>query len=232
MTDNWAGYALSDFLMFSPASYFRRYELANADLWPAQLLLAVAAAALLWMVWHRQARTGPWIALLLAGAWILVAVGFLHRHYAQINLTADWFALAFVLQALLLFACSLREVCRQLVFEPLPPRARYPGMLLFVYSLLIHPLAGLLAGRSWRGVELFGIAPDATALATIGILLTGLHAGTWPLLLIPVAWCAVSALTYLAMGHVHGVATLALALTAVVATVVLRRGERVPRGGR
>lgn len=217
---DWASYALSDFLMFSPASYFRRYELANADLWPGQLLLAATAITLLWALRRPGPRSGQWAALLLAAVWVLVAGLFLYRHYAQINLAADGFALAFLLQALLLFACGLLPAWRQRVLDSRSVSTRHPGMLLFVYALLVHPLVGLFAGRPWQGVELFGIAPDATALATLGILLTGSLAANWPLMIIPLAWCAISALTYLAMGHIHGIAPLVLAMAALVATLV------------
>ncbi|MDJ0780129.1 MAG: DUF6064 family protein [Gammaproteobacteria bacterium] len=216
---DWASYALSDFLMFSPASYYRRYELANADLWPGQLLLAAAAITLLWALRRPGPRSGQWAALLLAAVWAMVAGLFLHRHYAQINLAADGFALVFLLQALLLLACGLSPTWRQRVLAARPVSTRHPGMLLFVYALLVHPLFGLLADRPWQGVELFGIAPDATALATLGILLTGSLAANWPLLIVPLTWCAISALTYLAMGHVHGIAPLVLAIAALVATL-------------
>lgn len=231
MIDGWASYALSDFLMFSAASYFRRYELANAELWPAQMPMAVAAAAALWLRYRRLPRAELWIALLLASAWALVAGGFLHRHYAQINLAADWFALVFLLQAAMLIAGGVYAAWRQPAFDPGAPRAWHPGMLLFAYAMLVHPLIGVLAGRSWQGVELFGVAPDATALATLGILLLGLRAAYWPLLIVPLVWCGASALTYLAMGHAYGVLPLAAAITAWVATIVLRYRQRSWHGG-
>ena len=81
MIEIWASYALSDFLMFSPASYFRRYELANADLWPAHLLMAGVAGALLWLMRRGQLHSDPWIAMLLAASlgqaigWIPAVIG-------------------------------------------------------------------------------------------------------------------------------------------------------------
>ena len=222
MIETWRSYSLDDFLMFSPASYFRRYELANADFWPGQLLLVAMAVALLWMVARRRTYSTRRVGLLLAAAWILVAGVFLFRHFAQINPIANAFALMFVLQALLLSAFGCIRSYRQYVFRPGLPAAGYPGMFLLLYALLIHPLVGLFAGRSWQGVELFGLAPDATALATIGILLTGLRAAGWPLLIIPFAWCGTSALTYLAMNYPYGVLPLFVAVAALVATILLR----------
>lgn len=224
----WTSYALSDFLMFSPASYFRRYAIANAALWPGQVLVLAVAVWLWWSARHPGRRHGLLIAPLLAALWGFVAAWFLHHQYAQINLAADWFALAFSLQALLLLASGLSGRRRRRMFAQHAVRPWHPGMVLFAYALLIHPLVGLAFGRPWRGIELFGVAPDATALATFGLLLTGSLALNWPLLLIPLAWCAVSALTYLAMGYLHGIAPLVLAITALAATGVL---NHLARGG-
>ena len=223
--ESWTGYALGDFLMFSPASYFRRYELANTELWPGQLLLLAAGLWLWWSARRATPSTGLLVAPLLAAVWAFVAGWFLYRHYAQINLAAGWFALAFMLQAVLLLVFGVASRHRRHVLRR-PVSAWHPGMLLFVYALLIHPLVGLAAGRPWQGVELFGAAPDATALATLGLLLTGYRTATWPLLVIPLAWCVVSALTYLAMGYLHGIAPLALAIAALAATMVLHHHSR------
>jgi hypothetical protein len=171
-------------------------------------------------------RPGP-AAVLLAGNWAFVAYWFLYREYAQINLAAEWFALAFLLQAVLLLAVGVSRRLRRGASEQGPVAAWHPGMLLFVYALLIHPLMGLPAGRPWQGVELFGVAPDATALATLGILLTVHRSATWALFPIPLAWCAISALTYVAMGHAYGIAPLVLAIAALAATIALHRQDRL-----
>ena len=228
--DGLSSYSFTDLLMFSPASYFRLFELANTGLWPGQLLLIAVAAWLWWQMRRPQPKAAPMVALLLAVVWALVAGWFVYRQYAQINLAASWFALAFALQALLLLGFSLSRRYRRDVFDRRPVRGSHPGLLLFAYAMLVHPLVGMLAGRSWTGMEVFGVAPDATALATLGILLTGYRAITWPLLVIPLAWCVVSALTYLAMGHAHGIAPLVLAVAALAATVVLHHGDRPVRG--
>lgn len=226
----WASYSLGDFLMFSPASYFRLYEIANAELWPGQLLPLAAAFWLWWSMRHPGPRDGLLAALLLATAWGFVAGWFLYRQYAQINLAADWFALAFMLQALLLLAVGASRRSRRLVLDRRPVPFWHPGMLLFVYALLVHPLVGPASGRPWQGVEVFGVAPDPTALASLGLLLTAFRAASWPLLVVPLAWCAVSGLTYLAMGHAHGVVPAVLAATALAATVVLQRRDQVGAG--
>ena len=98
-------YSLSDFLMFSPATYYRQYELLNDEFWPGHLVLLALALSIVWALLRGGSRAKAWIALALATLWILVALLFLHRYYAQINPVADWFALAFLLQALIFLAC-------------------------------------------------------------------------------------------------------------------------------
>jgi len=52
-------------------------------------------------------------------------------------------------------------------------------------------VTGLLAGRSLLQSEYFGVAPDPTATATLGVLLLGRRPS--PLLMvIPLLWCVVS----------------------------------------
>jgi hypothetical protein len=55
--------------------------------------------------------------------------------------------------------------------------------------VLLYPLAGLLAGRPWTQLEVFGITPEPTALATLGLLLASAQPPSrpvrWVLAVIP-----------------------------------------------
>lgn len=105
---DWSSYALTDFMMFTSATYFRQYELVNAALWPWQLGLQLLALAAIWVA-LRAGRGGrlDGSLLLLAPAWLVSAWWFLHRQYAPINLAADPVAWLFALQASLLLAAAL-----------------------------------------------------------------------------------------------------------------------------
>lgn len=41
-------------------------------------------------------------------------------------------------------------------------------------------------------VEIYGVAPDPTVLATLGILLLAAGRASWALVVIPILWCALS----------------------------------------
>lgn len=143
------------------------------------------------------ARAGRGIAAILALCWLWVAWSFHWQRYASINLAAGYFAWAFVVQALLLL--WLGVVRGRLAPGPASRLQQRAGLGLLLFALLLFPLMGLLLGRSWTQAEVFGMAPDPTALATLAVLLLAGARPAWWLYPIPVAWCAISGATLWAM---------------------------------
>jgi hypothetical protein len=189
----WWSYGLRDLLLFSQDTYHRLFELYNREWWPLQIVALVLGAAALALWRHGGKRAGRAIAAILAIGWLWVAWAFHWQRYASINLAAGYFALAFAVQALLLLWLG---VVRDRL-TPAPPGRlhRHAGLGLFLFALLILPLIGPLLGRSWTQAEVFGMAPDPTALATLGILLLAGGRPVGWLFPIPVAWCLVSGAT-------------------------------------
>lgn len=193
----WWTYSLRDLLLFSPQTYYRLFELYNLDWWPLHVLaLALGAAVLL--LWRRGSeRAGRGIAAILALCWLWVAWGFHWQRYAAINLAAGYFAWAFAVQAVLVL--WLGGVRGRLAPAPGSRLQQRAGLGLLLFALGLFPLMGPLLGRSWTQAEVFGMAPDPTALATLGVLLLAGTRPAWWLYPIPVAWCAISGATLWAM---------------------------------
>ena len=193
----WWTYALSDFLLFAPRTYYRLFELYNR----ASLAGAHPRAG----GGRRGARAAaPWrrgrgraVAAILAACWVWVAWGFHFQRYATINWAATWFAAAFAIEAALLAWTGAIRGRLQLDASNRTLRRAGAGMVLF--ALVVQPLIGPLAGRDWVQAELFGLAPDPTAAATLGALLLAAGPVRWELLLVPLAWCAVTGATLWAM---------------------------------
>lgn len=189
----WSTYSLSDFLMFSGRTWYRLLELHNAVWLPLQLVTTVAAGWLLWAM--RDARPGRARAALAVAAlaWLLVAWAFHWVRYDPINWAAGYFAYAFGLQGLLLLrqAWTGRDVPG--VVDP----AIRVGQALLLLALLF-PLLALAWGRSLAESEWFGLMPDPTVLATLGLLLC-LRRGLG-LLVVPLLWCAVTGATLWTLG--------------------------------
>lgn len=188
----WWTYRPSDFLLFSPRTYWRLFELHNAQWWPLHLLaVGLALAALGWR-WRRGSARP--LLLVMAAAWGFVAWAFHLQRYAGINWAAGWIAGAFAAQGVLLLALAAagpRQQGRSTSSSRL-------GAALLLSALLLYPFAGLALGRPWAQAEVFGLAPDPTALATIGALLLAPPPprGLWRLVwMLPLLWGAFSGMT-------------------------------------
>ncbi len=228
MTEWWT-YRPGDFLMFSPRIYWRLFEDINGATWPLPVLAVVLGVAALGWCWRRPGseRVVGLAALLLAAAWGHVAWAFLWQRFAPIQWVASSFAVAFAVQAAAVLAS-----CWQARWTGTGPGAEFgvsqpgrrAGLALAAWATVLHPLLAGVQGRPWQQGEVFGLAPDPTALATLAWLLmtpaTSPMARRWRALLwvIPVLWCVVSAAQLFTMGALQGAVPLAgvgLALAAL-----------------
>ena len=189
----WWTYRLADFLMFSPRTYWRLVELYNRDLWPWQVVSLGAGLALLWLAATRGAAAGRPIATVLAVTWLWVAWAFHWQRYASINWGARYLAAAFVLQAVLLLLVA--AVGRAAPDAHTRDTRRRIGLLLAACGVLAYPLTVVATGRPLAQSELFGLAPEPTALATVGLLLTAAPRWRGALLVIPLLSLGVGAAT-------------------------------------
>ncbi|RWK58148.1 DUF6064 family protein [Mesorhizobium sp.] len=218
----WWTYRLEDFLLFSPRVYWRLFELNNAASWPLHLLTLAAGLAIVLLALRRPPGHGLWVAFILAALFAFVGWSFLWSRYAAINWAIAYVAPAFGLQALLL---AIGGAARgSLAFDRRDIAGRL-GLLIAVVGLVVYPLMPLLFGRPWSSAEVFGIAPDPTAIVALGVLLAA-SGGLVPLLFaIPLLWLLLSGLTLHAMGDSQAWLPL-LAAAITVAALALRRIAR------
>jgi hypothetical protein len=194
----WWTYTLSDFLLFSPRTYYRLFELHNAAWWPAHVVAIALGVAIVVLAPRGGPAAGRAVAAMLALAWAWVAWAFLWQRYATINWAASWLATAFVVQALLLALFAMRT--RGLALASGPVSLIRTGLALATAGVLAYPLVSVALGRSIAAAEVFGMAPDPTVLATLGILVLAAPAARVVLLPIPLAWCALTGATLWTMG--------------------------------
>ena len=217
----WWTYTLSDFLMFSQRSYFRLIALYNEVVWPVHLLALAAGLAVIGCIARPDVRTRRIALLVLAAAWAWVGWAYHLERYADINTAGPWFALAFGVQAAMLCFMALRP-------HDAAPAGMQKQVALGLTGLAViaYPLLALGSGRGWNQAEVFGIAPDPTAIATLGVLLAcRAHPIAW---LIPLMWCAVSGATLmeLRVGHARLLPT--FAILAVAAGLLFRHSRHSP----
>lgn len=191
----WWTYRLSDFLMFSPRTYWRLIENYNQAIWPAHALALAVGLVLLWLAADWRANGGRWIAGLLALAWLCVAWAFHWERYTSINWAAQYLAMAFALQAFLLIVLG---VLRRDAHVPAASLAQGVGWLMAGVGIVLYPLAVLISGRPWAQAEVFAVMPEPTALATLGLVLASNYLSPlrrWALAVIPALSLLVGATT-------------------------------------
>lgn len=206
-------WALEDLLPFEPRAYWRLFALENEALWPAQLALLAAGAALVACLLSGRRPSVRWLGPALGAVWLWTGWQFVALRYGTVNWAAPTLAWGFYAEGVLLAALGLAG---RFSFARRSRRERI-GLGLVVAALFVWPLLAPFDARSWTEAEVVAIAPDPTAIATLGLLsLAERNRWTALLCLLPALWLGVSALTLFTMGAWQGWAVLA-ALAAGIA---------------
>ena len=214
---DWLTYTASDFLLFTPRTYYRLFELYNQDIWPAHLLSLFCGILAFALLWRGRHADGGIVVAILAAAFLWISWAYFFERYQTINWSARYFALGFIAQAVLLGFVGPSK--RKLFLRPTRMRRRI-GLALFFFALVLQPLIGpLLLERPWPQAEIFGMTPDPTMVATLGALLILLRGRALALAMaLPLVWCAISYLTLWTMGSPDAWVMLAAMGVAIIAT--------------
>ncbi|WP_407637759.1 DUF6064 family protein [Afifella pfennigii] len=210
--EGWS-YRPADFLLFSERVYWRLFELQDAALWPLQLVALAAGGAVLLLALRQRRGAAPAIFLILAAAWLLVAVSFLWQRYLPVNWAIAYAIPFFLAEAGLLLGLLLGR--GGALAAPWSPRLLAAAGLL-AYALLAHPLLPLVAARPLASAELFALAPDPTAIVTlaVGAMLVEPRSA-WLIMPVPALWCLASFATLLTLGSWQGWIVLAAPVLAL-----------------
>lgn len=220
MIPAWLSYGLSDLLMFSPRTFYRLIEGYNAEWWPLHLAGLAIGLLLLVSAVRQQAAMARIGVGLLALWWAWLAWAFFHQRYATINWAADYVALAFAAQALVLAAFSAWPGSNR---GWSGGTARHIGVGLLGFGVLVQPVLHTHSADSLHRAEVFGIMPDPTVVATLGMLLLAQGRTGWSMI-IPVAWCLASGATAWTLGQ-PGFWLMPTAAAVACAGRVLQRGN-------
>lgn len=192
--DAWWSYSFSDLIMFSADTYYRLFGLYNKAYWPLQLFAALLGITIIAMMLRPRAQSTRIIHTILMFCWAWVAYSYQLQHFATVNSVAPYYAIMFFIQSALLLWFVLRP-------QQEPPArpchsVQHLGFAYIVFAVFFHPLLPLLNDRPWIQAEVFGLSPDPTAVATIGVLLAQRqNKHLLFLMLIPLLWCSISTTT-------------------------------------
>jgi len=165
----------------------------NRTFWPA-LPLAVLLALSVLALALRPARGGDRaVGGVLALFWIWVGAAYQLGTMTAVDFAAPLYGALWIAQGLLL---TWTGVLRgRLAFRFAGGGAAWAGLGLALFALAGYPLIVVLMGYGWQAMPLVGLAPDPTAIFTMGLLL--LTAGRVPpvLIVLPLLWAGVAAMT-------------------------------------
>ena len=209
----WSSYRPSDFLLFSSRTYYRLFELYNADIWPLQIVTLVggcrddcAGAQPHRVAWPFDCSIARCVLAVGRMGFPLAA---LRNDQLGGELFRGWICDRGAAAGLDRNRARRAQVrCEQ-------RRTPRIGIAIFSFAVLVQPMIGLLLGRAWSQLEVFGVTPDPTVVATLGLLLAAKRIA-WIALPIPLLWCIVSGTTLSVMNAAD-----ALILPAVAGLVLL-----------
>lgn len=217
---DWQTYRLEDFIPFTPDVYRRLLERINETFWPLHVLaVAIGLIALLLAL-----RGNRRMALaLLAPAWLTSGILFHFTYYAELNWATPWFGWGFIAQAAVLLALALFAGSSR-TQAPSEGLSTWIGTTVALVSLLGYPLISATIGPGLSHAETYGLHPDPTAIATLGVLLTVLRGpALWLAMLIPILWCVIASLTLVAIDATGALIPLAAAI--IIAGTSIARGR-------
>ena len=144
LMSEWWTYSLSDFLLFSPRTYYRLFELYNADIWPAQIV-SLALGVVIALV-RRPAGQGRFVAAILAGMLALGRMGISRAALRDHQLGGHLFC------SRLCNRGAAPDLDRRphdgYRFRPAVDPVRRAGLCIFLFALVAQPLIGPLSGAS------------------------------------------------------------------------------------
>ena len=220
----WWTYRLTSFLLFSPRTYYRLFELYNLAIWPAQLAgVAIGLAIVALLVRKRGASRSHHRRL--AGRLLAVdRVGL-----SLPALCADQLGGAVVRGGVRAPGVASRGRRRHRRPNRLAARgrSRVPDRDLARRNRRSSGIRCWRRSRDVRGrtAETFGVAPDPTALATVAALALVRGRVRWLLLVVPLLWCAFTALTLWAMKSPEAIVVVAARAARAVAARIARRSQ-------
>lgn len=209
----WWTYRLSDFLMYAPLSFERLLEAYNAWLFPGQAVALVAGVGLVWVAWRGNEREWRAALMLLGVSWFWIAWAFFHARLSTIDLAAPYYAYGFALEGVLLLWAGW--TFRQGKYL-LDSRSRLFNSIVILMAVFVLPLVAPFLGGSWKAIALFGVTPDATALATLSMVVVLPGARHWLIAIVPWFWCVISGALLWNFGQPHAVLLPLLAVITLV----------------
>ena len=108
-------------------------------------------------------------------------------------------------------AAMMNPATLSIIAVTFPPRERGTAIGIWAGTSALALAIGPLVGRAWTQAGIFGVAPDPTAVATLGVALMADRVA-WNIVVVPLVWCVVSGATLWTMASPDAFVMLPVAL--------------------
>jgi hypothetical protein len=216
----WIFYFKYLFMPFTAEEFINVFRKYNQDIYPWQILFYFMAGLAIALSFKNSIRSSRWTALLLSLLWIWMGVVYHLIYFSVINNAAYLFGIAFILQGFILFYEGF--INRQIKFQFIPDLYGVTGLVIILYSLILYPVLGYVAGHIYPSSPTFGL-PCPTTIFTFGIMLWTQPQMPKATLIIPMLWAVVGLSAVLTFGMVEDTG---LILSGLLATSLLLLRDR------
>lgn len=184
-------------LPFTPEQFLSVFQQYNLTVWPAQVVLNLAALAAIAFTVRPSSSSSRVIAGILTFLWLWTGLAYHIAFFAPINPAAKLFGAFNVLQGMVFLMYGV--VRDKLCFGFRPDVRGIVGALLILYALVIYPVLGHSFGHAYPSSPTFGL-PCPTTIFTFGILLWTVRKVPKVILAIPFLWSLIGFSAALTMG--------------------------------
>ena len=208
---------------FDSAQFLEVFARYNAAVFPAQVVLLIAALVAIRLAARGDRTSSKISAAILSLLWLWMGVVYHWLFFSQINGAAVVFGGFFVLQSFVFIYAGV--IGNEISLHRPSGTTSMIGTSLLIYALIVYPLIGVAVGHSYPYSPTFGL-PCPTTIFTFGLLLRSARKVPLYVLAIPLLWSLLGASAAYSFGIWED---LGLLVAGVVGTWVLV-GDRLARG--
>jgi hypothetical protein len=205
-------------LPFTPEQFFGVFEQYNEAVWPAQVVIYIAAAIAFYLMFNPGRYSNKVISGVLALFWLWIGIVYHWSFFASINSAARIFGALFVIQGLIFIFEGI--VRNNLVFSFSKDWRSTVGIGLMLFGPIVYPILGQLLGHTYPSTPTFGL-PCPTTIFTIGALLLANRLPKY-VAVIPLLWSALGFSAAISLGVGEDVSLLIAGLIGLVAIMFKR----------
>ena len=170
---------------FTTAQFLEVFSAYNHAVFPFQLILFVLAIIALILAITKSEKSDRIIFAILCFFWLWTGLVYQFLFFTSINPFGYLFGALFILEAILLLYFGVMQ--EKIGFSFTMDSYSVIGLVFIIYSLIIYPILGSVAGHPYPYLPTFGV-PCPTTIFTFGMFLLADRKFPWYLLVIPLIW--------------------------------------------